>query len=80
MRSQDPQGWQRAPHERSVPAVGTLCDVNASQLLHPLGSALLTVWGRIGQLTEQLPALAQRAGLAAVGEEADVPDAHEARR
>ena len=66
-----------APREWSVPALGTLCDVDTGDLSHPLSRAWSTTLGGIGGLAQQLTALAQSLGLAPIRQEAIVPEAHD---
>ena len=61
-----------------MPAVGTLGDVDAGQLPHPLCHTACSPWGRIGGLAQELAALTQGVGLAPVGQEAHVSDPQKA--
>lgn len=71
---------QRTPHQRTVAALGTVGEVKASPLPHPLHSARLRSGRWIGRLAEQVSTLAQGAGLTPVGQESHMPQTLEAVR
>src|SRR5262245_51117911 len=72
------QGGQREPYEWARATVRTLRQVDTRALLHPLDHTLWTAWGWLGGLAQQCPTAAQGPRLVPVGEEAVMPETHEA--
>ena len=72
------EGRQREPYEWPGATVRTLREVDPRDLLHPLHHALWAAWRWIGGLAQQFPTAAQGTRLVPVGEEAIMPEAHEA--
>ena len=69
---------QREPYEWLSPTVRTLGEVDTGDLLHPLHHTWWVAWGGRGGLAHEFPTAAQRPGFVPVGEEAVVPETHEA--
>jgi len=71
-------GGQREPYEWSRATVWTLREVEPRDLTHPLDHMLWAASGWLGGLAQQCPTAAQGPRLVPVGEEAIMPETHEA--
>src|SRR5713101_4009996 len=78
MGSGSNKAGQREPHEWLGTTVRTLCKVDTGDLLHPLHHTWWVAWGGLGGLAQEFPTAAQRPCFVPVGEEAVVPETHEA--
>jgi hypothetical protein len=78
MGSGESKAGQREPHEWLRTTVRTLCKVDTCDRLHPLYHTGWVAWGGIGGLAQEFPTAAQRPRFVPVGEEAVMPETHEA--
>jgi len=78
MGSGSNKAGQREPPEWLGTTVRTLCKVDTGDLLHPLHHTWWVAWGGSGGLAQEFPTAAQRPCFVPVGEEAVVPETHEA--
>ena len=78
MGSGSNKAGQREPSEGLGPTVRTLGEVDTGDLLHPLHHTWWVAWGGRGGLAQEFPTAAQRPCFVPVGEEAVVPEPHEA--
>ena len=77
-RSRWREGRQREPDEWLGATMWTLREVDPRDLVHPLHHVLWAAWRERGGLPQQCPTARQGLCLVPVGEEAIVPETHEA--